>query len=82
MPQIQIELTDLEYKVLEHYCMDVQDWAENATRHQIELAKDVIVECEKQRMLADPNCTCMPSDRDEICSQADLTPLDEIENQE
>ena len=72
---IEFELTDLEAKVLAHVCMDVQDWIENATRHQIELAKDPIVEAEKARMLADPNCKTIPADRNQICAQANLVPL-------
>jgi hypothetical protein len=75
MAIITFELTELEAKVMANTCADVQDWIENATKHQIELAKDRIVEREKIRMLADPNCLTMPSDRNQICAQADLTPL-------
>lgn len=75
MPMIEFELTELEAKVLAHVCADIQDWIENATRHQIELAKDQIVDVEKERMLKDPNCKEIPSDRNQICEQADLVPL-------
>ncbi len=75
MPIIEFELTELEAKVMAHVCADIQDWIENATKHQIELAKDQIVEKEQSRMIADPNCATLPSDRNQICAQADLTPL-------
>lgn len=75
MPVIEFELTDLEAKVLAHVCADIQDWIENATKHQIELAKDQIVDVEQARMIADPNCKIIPSDRNQICAQANLVPL-------
>ncbi len=77
MPIIEFELTELEAKVMAHTCADMQDWIENATKHQIELAKDQICEKEQARMIADPNCATIPSDRNQICAQADLTPLAE-----
>ena len=74
MSEIVFELTDLEATVFEHFAMDPQEWIENCVKHQIELVKDEIVAMEKERMLADPNCTHIPADRNVICAQANLIP--------
>ena len=77
MPTITFELSDLEAKVFEHIANNPQEWIENVVRHQVELAKDEVVVSEKQRMLADPEVTHMPSTRDAICEQATLVPASE-----
>lgn len=74
MSYITFEMTDLEAKVFEHIAMDPQEWIENCIKHQVELVKDEIVAMEKARMLADPNCTHIPADRDVIVQQANLIP--------
>lgn len=72
MAMIEFEMTDFEVMIFEHIAADPQDWIENAVRHQIELAKDEVVEMQKAKMLADPNCQYIPADRDQICLLADL----------
>jgi uncharacterized DUF497 family protein len=74
MAQVVFELTDLQAAVFEHFAYDPQEWIENCVRHQIELAKDEIVQYEQARMIADPTITHMPSDRDAIVAQANLIP--------
>lgn len=66
MRNIVFEITDNEQKVLEHYCVDPQDWIENAVNHLIEQAKDQIFENELNRILADPDIATMVNDRDQI----------------
>lgn len=66
MRNIVFEITDNEQKVLAHYCMDPQDWIENAVNHLISLAKEQIFENELNRILADPDIATMVTDRDQI----------------
>jgi hypothetical protein len=73
MPILEFTMDDLEVSVFENIALDPQEWIENAIRHQIEVAKDEIVEIEKARMLNDPACKFIPSSREEICSRANLT---------
>lgn len=74
MSYITFEMTDLEAKVFEHIAMNPQEWIENAINHQVELVKDEVVAMEKVRMLADPNITHIPADRNVIVAQANLVP--------
>lgn len=66
MRNIVFEITDNEQKVLAHYCMDPQDWIENAVNHLIQGAKDEIFELELDRILADPDIGTMYNDKDTI----------------
>ena len=66
MRNIVFEITDNEQKVLAHYCMDPQDWIENAVNHLISLAKEQIFENEVNRILADPDIATMVTDKDQI----------------
>lgn len=77
MAQIIFELTDLEAQVLAHIAADPEDWLQNLVDWQVRLAKDEIVESEIARMIADPNCPAIPSDKDEIVLQAKLIPAAE-----
>jgi hypothetical protein len=69
MRNIVFEITDNEQKTLAHYCRDPQDWIENAVNHLIELAKDEMVQAEKQRILDDPDISTMTTSRDELIRQ-------------
>ena len=82
MPQITFELTDLEAKVLGYIAVDPLDFIDNLASWQARLAMDEIVEAEIARMLADPNTTSMPSNRDEIIQNAQLTSAAERAQQE
>jgi hypothetical protein len=66
MRNIVFEITDNEQKVLAHYCMDPQEWIENAVNHLIAQAKEEIFENELNRILADPDIGTMFNDRDTI----------------
>jgi hypothetical protein len=74
MSQITFELTDLEATVLAHIALDPMDYITNLVEWQANLATDEIVDAEVQRMLADPNTTTIPSDRNQILSDAVLVP--------
>lgn len=66
MRNIVFEITDNEQKVLDHYCMDPQDWIENAVTHLVENAKEKIYELEVERIMADPDISTLVTDRNEI----------------
>lgn len=66
MRNIVFEITDNEQKVLDHYCMDPQDWIENAVNHLVEQAKDQLFQAELNRILDDPDISTMVNDRDTV----------------
>ena len=66
MRNIVFEITDNEQKVLDHYCMDPQDWIENAVTHLVEGAKEKIYNIEVERIMADPDIATLVTDRNEI----------------
>ena len=66
MRNIVFEITDNEQKVLEHFCIDPQDWIENAVNHLVQLAKEEIFELELQRIMEDPDIGVMVNDKDTI----------------
>jgi len=74
MSQITFELTDLQATILAHIALDPMDYIANLVEWQANLATDEIVEMEVQRMLADPDTTTIPSDRNEILNAAVLVP--------
>jgi len=77
MSQITFELTDLQATILGHIALDPLDFIGNIIEWQANLATDEIVEMEIQRMIADPNTTSIPSDRNQIVENAVLTPAAE-----
>jgi hypothetical protein len=77
MSQITFELTDLQATILAHIALDPMDYITNIVEWQANLATDEIVEMEIQRMIADPNTTSIPSDRNQIVENAVLTPAAE-----
>jgi hypothetical protein len=77
MSQITFELTDLQATILEHIALDPLDYIGNLVEWQANLATDEIVEMEIQRMIADPNTTSIPSDKNQIVENAVLTPAAE-----
>jgi hypothetical protein len=66
MRNIVFDITDNEQKVLNRYCMDPQDWIENAVNHLVEQAKQEIYDVEVERILADPDVGTLVTDRNEI----------------
>ena len=77
MSQITFELTDLEATILAHIALDPLDYISNLVEWQANIATDEIVEMEIQRMIADPNTTSIPSDKNEIVENAVLIPAAE-----
>ncbi|MGL4998045.1 MAG: hypothetical protein ACRC5T_03680 [Cetobacterium sp.] len=71
---ITIELTEAEAKALSYVAADPQEWTENAVKERARLAIDQVFQLEVARMLADPNTTSIPADREAVVLAADLWP--------
>lgn len=76
--EINITLTEAEAKALAYVAYDPQEWAENAVKERARVAMEEIFQAEVQRMLADPNTTEIPADREVVVLAANITPLAEI----
>ena len=70
--EIKIILTEAETKAMAYVAYDVQEWAENAVHERARIAIDEIFQLEVQRMLADPNTTEIPADREAVVLAADI----------
>lgn len=70
--EINIVLTEAEAKALAYVAYDPQEWAENAIKERARIAMDEIFQSEVQRMLADPNTTEIPADREAVVLAADV----------
>jgi hypothetical protein len=71
---ITIELTEAEAKALSYVTADPQEWVENAAKERARLAIEKIFQMEVARMLADPNTTSVPADKEAVVLAADLWP--------
>lgn len=69
---ITITLTATEYSALSRVCADPQEWAENAVKERSRIAMDEIFQAEVARMLADPNTTEIPADREAVVLAAQI----------
>lgn len=69
---ITITLTEAEAKALAYVAYNPQDWAENAVKERARIAMDEIFQLEVQRMLADPNTTEIPADKEAVVLAADI----------
>ena len=69
---ITISLTEAEAKALAYVAYNPQDWAENAVKERARIAMDEIFQLEVQRMLADPNTTEIPADKEAVVLAADI----------
>lgn len=69
---INVTLTDAEAKALSYVAYDPQEWAENAIKERARIAMDEIFQLEVNRMLADPNTTEIPADREAVILAADI----------
>jgi len=67
-----ITLTDAENKALAYVAVDPQDWIDNAVKERCRLAIEEIFQLEVQRMLADPNITEIPADREAVVLAANI----------
>jgi membrane carboxypeptidase/penicillin-binding protein PbpC len=63
---ITITLTEAEAKALAYVAASPTEWAENAVHERARVAMDEIFQLEVQRMLADPNTTEIPADREAV----------------
>lgn len=70
--EIKIILTEAESKALAYVAFDPQDWAENAIKERARIAMEEIFQFEVTRMLADPNTTEIPADRETVVLSADI----------
>lgn len=69
---INITLTEAEAKALAYVALSPQEWAENAIRERARIAMEEIFQIEVQRMLADPNTTEIPANREVVVLAADI----------
>jgi hypothetical protein len=70
--QIIVTLTQAESKALAYVAEDPQEWVENAAKERARLAMEEIFQSEVQRMLADPDTTEIPADRETVVLNADI----------
>ena len=62
--------SEVEYKALQHYMADVQDWLQITLTGRAGVAVDDLVKHEMARMLADPTITNIPADKNTIVLNA------------
>jgi hypothetical protein len=67
-----INLTEAENKALAYFAVDPKEWIQNAASERARLAMEEIFQAEIQRMLADPNITEIPADREAVVLAADI----------
>ena len=70
--EIKIIITDAEAKALAYVAYSPQEWADNAVHERARLAIDEIFQLEVARMLADPNTTEIPADREAVVLAANI----------
>ena len=70
--EINITLTDAETKALSYVALDPQEWADNAVKERARIAMEEIFQAEVTRMLADPNTTEIPADRESVVLAASI----------
>lgn len=70
--EIRITLTDAEAKALAYVAYDPVEWANNAVKERARIAIDEIFQLEVERMLADPNTTEIPADRESVVLAANI----------
>jgi hypothetical protein len=70
--EITITLTEAEAKALAYVAADPQEWAENAVHERARIAMEEIFQIEVQRLLADPDTTEIPADREAVVLAANL----------
>ena len=70
--EIIVTLTEAEAKALAYVAYNPQEWAENAVKERSRIAMDEIFQAEVQRMLADPNTTEIPADKEAVVLAADI----------
>lgn len=67
-----VKLTEAQNKALAYVATDPAEWIQNAASERARIAMEEIFQAEVQRMLADPNITEIPADREIIVLAADI----------
>ena len=67
---ITLQLTEVQYKALSMVCKDPQEYLQNFANARCQSAIDEIAKKEVERMLADPNTTSIPADKETIVINA------------
>lgn len=67
-----IELSEAEAKALAYVAVDPQEWVRNAAASRASVAMDEIFQSEVQRMLADPDVTDIPADKEAVVLAASI----------
>jgi hypothetical protein len=67
-----INLTEAENKALSYVAYSAQEWIQNAASERARLAMEEIFQVEVARMLADPNITEIPADREAVVLAANI----------
>lgn len=67
-----IKLTEAENKALAYVTADPHEWIQNAASERARIAMEEIFQKEIQRMIADPNVTEIPADREAVVLAADI----------
>ena len=80
--EFTIFLSEVEVKALSYVMADPQQWTENAIKERARIAGDELVAAETARMLADPDVTDIPADRDAIILGAPDPVLPSMDNPE
>ena len=75
--KITITLTEAESKALSYVAADPNEWATNAVKERARIAMEEIFQLEVQRMLADPNTTEIPADREIVVLASNLPSAEE-----
>jgi hypothetical protein len=63
---LSVELTDSEYAALAHIAVDPQDWFEGMVKLRCQNTIHHIADNEIKRMIADPNISNIPANKEEI----------------
>lgn len=66
MTKLTIKLNAAEKIALSHVCDDPQVWATNFVRNRCQLAIEEIYLQEVERMVADPDITEIPADKESV----------------
>jgi hypothetical protein len=72
MNTFTVTLTDAQLKALAFVAYDPQDWIENAVHERCRVAMEEIFVAEVARMVADPETTSIPADREAVVLAADI----------
>jgi hypothetical protein len=67
---LTVQCSDIEYKALQHYMADVQEWLQLTLTGRAGVAVDDLVKSEMARMLSEPSVTSIPADKNTIVMNA------------